>query len=179
MDMYSVVLTGVPRTYPASAFNRFSAYISSIRAQLALWFRSYSESLFPNAEKVTKKACPWRTAFAPVPLRGHAATGHPWPIAALPASMPVDPLRRTSTRPADGASRSKSKARSKAAEAVEAVERPVWMRDLRTTGGLDRQQSFYRVICLPQVTANANPSYFNSPSLLNFAPSILLADLDV
>jgi len=113
MDMYSVVLTGVPRTYPASAFNRFSAYISSIRAQLALWFRSYSESLFPNAEKVTKKACPWRTAFAPVPLRGHAATGHPWPIAALPASMPVDPLRRTSSRPPDGAGRSKSKANSK------------------------------------------------------------------
>ena len=111
--MYSVVLTGVPRTYPASAFNRFSAYISSIRAQLALWFRSYSESLFPNAEKVTKKACPWRTAFAPVPLRGHAATGHPWPIAALPASMPVDPLRRTSSRPPDGAGRSKSKANSK------------------------------------------------------------------
>ena len=89
--------------------------------------------------------------------------------------MPVDPLRRTSTRPADGASRSKSKARSKAAEAA---DRPVWMRDLRTTGGLDRQQSFYRVICLPQVTANANPSYFNSPSLLDFTPSILLADLD-
>ena len=115
-------------------------------------------------------------SLAPALLRGPAATGHPWPIAALPASMPVDPLRRTSTRPADGASRSKSKARSKAAEAI---ERPVWMRDLRTTGGLDRQQSFYRVICLPQVTANANPSYFNSPSLLNFAPSILLADLDV
>ena len=74
--MYSVVLTGVPRTYPASAFNRFSAYISSIRAQLALWFRSYSESLFPNAEKVTKKACPWRTAFAA--LRFPRSGPAPW-----------------------------------------------------------------------------------------------------
>ena len=56
-------------------------------------------------------------SLLPVPLRGHAATGHPWPIAALPASMPVDPLRRTSSRPPDGAGRSRSKA-------VEAADRP-------------------------------------------------------
>jgi len=49
-------------------------------------------------------------SLAPVPLRGHAATGHPWPIAALPASMPGHPLRRTSTRPPEGADRSKTKA---------------------------------------------------------------------
>ena len=42
-------------------------------------------------------------SLLPVPLRGPAATGHPWPIAALPASMPVDPLHRTSSRPPDGA----------------------------------------------------------------------------
>ena len=41
-------------------------------------------------------------SLAPVLLRGHAATGHPWPIAALPASMPVDPLHRTSIRPPGG-----------------------------------------------------------------------------
>ena len=165
---------------------RATKYIS-IRCATALYgFRPYGGSLLSNSHKRNQKGLAPGVrpslrsgSLAPVPLRGHAATGHPWPIAALPASMPVDPLRRTSTRPADGASRSKSKARSKAAEAIEAAERPVWMRDLRTTGGLDRQQSFYRVICLPQVTANANPSYFNSPSLLNFAPSILLADLDV
>ena len=46
--------------------------------------------------------------FAPVLLRGHAATGHPWPIAALPASMPVDPLHRTSSRPPGRAGRSKT-----------------------------------------------------------------------
>ena len=31
-----------------------------------------------------------------------AVTGHPWPNTALPASMPVDPLRRTSSRPPEG-----------------------------------------------------------------------------
>ena len=54
-------------------------------------------------------------SLAPVLLRGHAATGHPWPIAALPASMPVDPLHRTSSRPPDGAGRS---------NASEAADRP-------------------------------------------------------
>ena len=44
-----------------------------------------------------------------------AATGHPWPIAALPASMPGGPLRRTSSRPPDGAGRS---------NASEAADRP-------------------------------------------------------
>ena len=47
-------------------------------------------------------------SLAPVLLRGHAATGHPWPIAALPASMPVDPLHRTSSRPPGRAGRSKA-----------------------------------------------------------------------
>ena len=47
-------------------------------------------------------------SLAPVLLRGHAATGHPWPIAALPASMPVDPLHRTSSRPPGRAGRSKT-----------------------------------------------------------------------
>ena len=44
-----------------------------------------------------------QVSLAPVPLRGHAVTGHPWPNTALPASMPVDPLRETSSRPPDGA----------------------------------------------------------------------------
>ena len=47
-------------------------------------------------------------SLAPVLLRGHAATGHPWPIAALPASMPVDPLHKTSSRPPGRADRSKA-----------------------------------------------------------------------
>ncbi len=44
-----------------------------------------------------------QVSLAPVPLRGHAVTGHPWPNTALPASMPVDPLRETSSRPPEGA----------------------------------------------------------------------------
>ncbi len=44
-----------------------------------------------------------RHALAPVLLRGPAAIGHPWPGAANPASMPGCPLRRTSTRPHEGA----------------------------------------------------------------------------
>ncbi|SDP62341.1 hypothetical protein SAMN04490202_5208 [Pseudomonas reinekei] len=44
-----------------------------------------------------------RHARAPVLLRGPAAIGHPWPGAANPASMPGCPLRRTSTRPHEGA----------------------------------------------------------------------------
>ena len=47
-------------------------------------------------------------SLAPALLRGPAATGHPWPIAALPASMPVDPLHRTSSRPPGRAGRSKA-----------------------------------------------------------------------
>ena len=56
-------------------------------------------------------------SLAPALLRGPAATGHPWPIAALPASMPVDPLHRTSSRPPEGAGRSK-------ALRTEAADRP-------------------------------------------------------
>ena len=44
-------------------------------------------------------------------------TGHPWPNTALPASMPGDPLRRTSTRPPEGAGRSR-------AMPAEAADRP-------------------------------------------------------
>ncbi len=44
-----------------------------------------------------------RHPLAPVLLRGPAAIGHPWPGAANPASMPGCPLRRTSTRPHEGA----------------------------------------------------------------------------
>jgi len=49
-----------------------------------------------------------RHALAPVLLRGPAAIGHPWPGAANPASMPGCPLRRTSSRPLEGALRSKA-----------------------------------------------------------------------
>jgi len=70
-------------------------------------------------QKEPKRPCPSvrpslrSGSLAPVPLRGHAVTGHPWPNTALPASMPGGPLRRTSSRPPEGASRSRSKADQK------------------------------------------------------------------
>jgi hypothetical protein len=80
------------------------------------WFRFYSESLSKSA-KVTKALfAPFvrclaqaRHALAPVLLRGPAAIGHPWPCAANPASMPGCPLRRTCTRPLEGAVRQHQK----------------------------------------------------------------------
>ncbi|MNG36732.1 hypothetical protein D3C84_1238620 [compost metagenome] len=42
------------------------------------------------------------TSLAPSLLQGPAAKGHPWPIAALAASMPLNPLRNDSTQPPDG-----------------------------------------------------------------------------
>jgi hypothetical protein len=42
------------------------------------------------------------TSLAPVPLRGPAYMGHPWPTKPLAASMRLVPLRNTSARPPDG-----------------------------------------------------------------------------
>ncbi len=71
-----------------------------------LGFRPYGDSLFSNAKKVSKKACPSirclaraRHALTPALLRGHAATGHPWPGAASAASLPRYPLRNACVRP--------------------------------------------------------------------------------
>ena len=70
-------------------------------------------------QKEPKRPCPSvrpslrSGSLAPVPLRGHAVTGHPWPNTALPASMPGGPLRRTSSQPPEGASRSRSKTNQK------------------------------------------------------------------
>ncbi len=71
-----------------------------------LGFRPYGGSLLANAPKVTKKSCPSirclakaRHALTPALLRGHAATGHPWPGAASAASLPRYPLRNACVRP--------------------------------------------------------------------------------
>jgi len=69
-------------------------------------FRPYGDSLFSNAKKVSKNARPSirclaraRHALTPALLRGHAATGHPWPGAASAASLPRYPLRNACVRP--------------------------------------------------------------------------------
>ena len=113
--------------YVHEAFN-WPAYISNPCMKSFYGFRPYGGSLLSNSHKSKQKglAPAYGPRFAqvsltPVPLRGHAVTGHPWPNTALPASMPVDPLRRTSTRPPDGAidqdqnqKQGKSKARARA-----------------------------------------------------------------
>jgi hypothetical protein len=43
-----------------------------------------------------------RGSLTPSPLQGHAAKGHPWPIAALATSMSLNPLRGDSIRPPEG-----------------------------------------------------------------------------
>ncbi|GCA54417.1 hypothetical protein PSCT_00584 [Pseudomonas sp. SCT] len=85
---------------------------ANMRAGQCIGFALLGESLFPNAEKVTKNACPSirgslrPTSLTPSPLRGSAHKGHPWPFIAgtpspLAAFMPLAPLRADSIRPAE------------------------------------------------------------------------------
>ncbi len=106
--MYSKLLIGL-RTYPLDVL-RFSTGSALTAAHFC-----------QTATKVSKKALPLRTALAALrcpSLRsrsvGTLRRAILGPIAALPASMPVDPLRRTSTRPPERGGRSRSKARSQA-----------------------------------------------------------------
>ena len=75
-------------------------------------FRPYGRSLLADARmagpaKSNQKVLPLASgptssgSLAPSLLQGHAAKGRPWPIAALAASMPLNPLRNDSTRPPD------------------------------------------------------------------------------
>ena len=90
------------RTYPFDA------------PRLSTGFALTARHFFQTPKKYPKRLAPAyglrcaQVSLAPVPLRGHAVTGHPWPNTALPASMPEDPLRRTSTRPPEGAGRSRA-----------------------------------------------------------------------
>ena len=65
-------------------------------------------TFFACAKKVSKETHPYirprlrRGSLVPSPLQGHAAKGHPWPIAALATSMSLNPLRGDSTRPPEG-----------------------------------------------------------------------------
>ncbi len=83
---------------------------ANMRAGQCIGFALLGESLFPNAEKVTKNACPSirvslrSTSLTPSPLRGPAYKGHPYrwrprPFTPLAASMPLAPLRADSIRP--------------------------------------------------------------------------------
>ncbi len=80
---------------------------------------------FGKAPKVTKNALPHHSAPRLGSVCPHsgiapwaAAKGHPWPSAAIPASMPGCPLRNACVRPAwfNGALRSRSKAKQSKAK---------------------------------------------------------------
>ncbi len=84
---------------------RTSFYNAALSSAGSTGFALHGESLFPNAEKVTKNACPYirvslrSTSLIPSALRGPAYKGHPWPFTPLAASMPLAPLRADSIRP--------------------------------------------------------------------------------
>ncbi len=72
-----------------------------------LGFRSYSGSLLANAPKVTKRSLPHHSAPRLGSVCPHsglnpwaAATGHPWPNTANPASCRVSPRIQACVRPA-------------------------------------------------------------------------------
>ena len=74
------------------------------------WFRPAGRVTFVSRDKSNQKRLPLHPAlrfapgpFAPSPFQGHAAKGHPWPIAALAASMPLNPFHGDSTHPPEGA----------------------------------------------------------------------------
>ncbi len=81
------------------------AYIS-VAAVTAAYGFALTASPFSKRRKGTKRLCPTirclanaRHALTPALLRGPAAIGHPWPCAAIPASMPGCPLRNACVRP--------------------------------------------------------------------------------
>ncbi len=90
-----------------------------------LGFRSYSGSLLEKRQSNQKRfAPPLGTSLRlGVPSPGiapwAAAKGHPWPSAAIPASMPGCPLRNACVRPAwfNGAPRSRSRSKAKQSKA--------------------------------------------------------------
>jgi len=76
----------------------------------AYWFRPAGRVTFVSRDKSNQKRLPLHPAlrfapgsFAPSLLQRHAAKGHPWPIAALAASMPLNPFHGDSTHPPEGA----------------------------------------------------------------------------
>lgn len=75
-----------------------------------LLFRPAGRVTFVSRDKSNQKRLPRHPAlrfapgsFAPSPFQRHAAKGHPWPIAALAASMPLNPFHGDSAHPPEGA----------------------------------------------------------------------------
>ncbi len=86
-------------------------YGAALEAPRASGFALLGASLFSNAKKVSKNACPCTglgvpgslrsTSLIPSSFRGPAYKGHPWPFTPLAASMPLAPLHEDSIRPSE------------------------------------------------------------------------------
>jgi len=66
----------------------------------------WADSFWQSPQKVLPLHPALRFApgsFAPSPFQGYAAKGHPWPIAALAASMPLNPFHGDCAHPPEGA----------------------------------------------------------------------------
>ncbi len=80
---------------------------AALSSALPTGFALHGDSLFSNAKKVSKNACPSirvslrSTSLIPSMLRGPAYKGHPWPFTPLAASMPLAALRSDSIRPSE------------------------------------------------------------------------------
>ncbi len=84
---------------------RAFVYGAALEAPRTSGFALLGASLFSNAKKVSKNACPCirvslrSTSLIPSSFRGPAYKGHPWPFTPLAASMPLAPLHEDSIRP--------------------------------------------------------------------------------
>ena len=120
LDMYALNRLNADAGYVRGTPVKTTEYIS-IRCVTAFYgFRPYGGSLLANSPKSKQKvlAPAYGPRCAQVPSLRSCSMGTLrrailGPIAALPASMPVDPLRRTSTRPPERGGRSRSKTRSR------------------------------------------------------------------
>ncbi len=107
---------------------------------------------FGRAPKVTKSALPHHSAPRLGSVCPHsgiapwaAAKGHPWPSAAIPASMPGCPLRNACVRPAwlTGRPRSKAKAKQKRGTSSIYVAAPSLSRASSLPHSISSEQKIY------------------------------------
>ncbi len=138
-------------------------YGAARSSALSSGFALLGESLLAIAPKGTKRSCPYirprlrRGSLASVTLRGHAAKGHPWPIAALAASMPLNPLHVTCSRPPERGVRCRLMVRSSANKQSVLGENPQKLRNRSSFGSVGWK------------TAKHSPPKLTPQSVSNFA----------
>jgi len=98
---------GLP-DWQVCVLNESFAFVIVYRVARWRGFRPAGRVSFGSRPKRNQKVLPLHTAlrcaqgsFAPSPFQGHAAKGHPWPIASLAASMPLNPFHVDSAHPSE------------------------------------------------------------------------------